>query len=236
MRGSPRVGISGVLLPDPHPPPGPRGIRRGYRRLALTFSPKTSSFLWRCTGARLVQQAPAVRSLEVGLADVLLREHDGRPEQDLVRCEHLDLTEPTGLEGARLGQLVVDLGVGHVHRKVSEIDGVPEDELLYDAGIDVRLHLVRGGEAGDRHFSAAADLLDGLRRHLLPGTDPAGPPRKRRRPEPGPPTESPATLRATTHNVTSYFFPLSRSFAPSSRTLSRHPGICPTPPPSGRTR
>src|SRR5215217_4668869 len=101
-------------------------------------------------------------SLKVVLVDVLLREHDWRAEQDLVFGEHLDLTETTGLEGTRAGQLVVDLGVGYVHREVAEIHRVPEDELLHGSGLEIRLHLVRGGESGDGHFARAAHLLDGL--------------------------------------------------------------------------
>src|SRR5215212_5912119 len=121
-------------------------------------------FSWLGAGTSQARGAGAGELLEVVLADVLLREHDRWAEQDLVRREHLHLAEPTGLEGARFGQVTLDLGVSHVDREVPEIYGVPEDELLYNAGIDVRLHLVRGGETRHRHFPSAAHLFDRLSR------------------------------------------------------------------------
>src|SRR5215210_9088288 len=102
--------------------------------------------------------------LEVVLADVLLGEHERRPEKDLVWGEHLDLAQAASLERPGLGQVALDLGVGDVDRQVAEVDRVPEDELVNDTFIDVRLHLVRGREAGNGDLAPAAHLLDRLGR------------------------------------------------------------------------
>src|SRR5215211_666060 len=111
------------------------------------------------TGASLTRGAGTGGALEVVLVDVLLGEDERRPEKNLVLGEHLDLAEPTRLEGPRLGQVALDLGVGHVHGQVAEVHSVPEGELLDDSFVDVGLHLVWGRESGDADLAPKTDLL-----------------------------------------------------------------------------
>src|SRR5215218_5461328 len=94
--------------------------------------------------------------------DVLLREHEGLPEEDLISA-NFDVPEAPGLEASAAGcERARRQRVGGEHGEVPEISRVPEHDAIDDARFYVRLAHVRQRQADDLHVGAPG-LAHGFR-------------------------------------------------------------------------
>src|SRR5262245_26875723 len=90
--------------------------------------------------------------LEVEVVDVGLREHERLADRDRA-VRHRELAELAGRERALAleRQLVLQLRVDRVDRGVAHVGRAPEDAVLDQALVDLRLHVARDAQAADRH-------------------------------------------------------------------------------------